>query len=279
MSVYPTTHFDQKIAIVGGGLVGPTAELFLRAAGFSDVTTYEATTKNAQSGGIVGLNGAASFALRGVGIDPDALTASQATQGMVYDISPDGETTSSRAVDLGGVNVAWDVLHQAVTQEGTVRQGKRAIGIAAGDRGAVVSFDDSTSIEADIVVFADGRNSFGRSVLGPQQEPTYQDHVIWRGITRPPSPAPDCFSCYKNTDEGVVLFVSDPITRGVHSGRSDWLLYQNVTADAYRDLLGITPQSRYYVQAKHVTTKAREALEGYAQAKLPEHLAANGIAH
>ena len=33
---------DLSIAVIGGSLVGPATELFLRRAGFTDVTTYEA---------------------------------------------------------------------------------------------------------------------------------------------------------------------------------------------------------------------------------------------
>ena len=45
-----------------------------------------------------------------------------------------------------------------------------------------LSFANGTTAEADLVVFADGYNSFGRQLLFPEAKLQYRGYTVWRGV-------------------------------------------------------------------------------------------------
>ena len=63
-----------------------------------------------------------------------------------------------------------------------IRLGLRAVAVEPGERGAVARFADGTTIEADIVVGADGIHSVVRTSLFGADAPRFTGCICWRGM-------------------------------------------------------------------------------------------------
>jgi 2,6-dihydroxypyridine 3-monooxygenase len=90
---------------------------------------------------------------------------------------------------------------------------------------------------ADLVVFADGVNSFGRRLVDPAAEPRYVGYVAWRGTVREDQVERNAFEAVAGAITYHVLraghFISYPIPQPetpAGSGRlQNWLWYWNVS--------------------------------------------------
>lgn len=181
----------ERIAIIGGGLGGLTAGILFQRNGFQ-VTVYEQTTQLARIGAGINIYPNGMHVLRAAGI-ADYLVAI----GMLP------KTWFSRAWDTGEIyykqpEEEWHrhygephiILHRGDLQgalagqlrPGTLFFGKQLVGIDEGGDFLKARFADGTSVEADIVIGADGVNSKVRELsLGPEA-PQYTGVVAYRSI-------------------------------------------------------------------------------------------------
>lgn len=267
----PVINYDQEIAVIGGSLVGPLTEQLFRASGFENVTTYEAAPKSRpQAGGMLGLDHTAYPALQKADISLAEVTASGTNIVTAHNITPHGFTGQAKHSMYFGFNTTWDVFHQAVGSRTDIKYGNRVQNVSTDGDKAVVHFKDESTTTADLVVFADGRRSIGRAALAPSREFEYQGYVVWRGTNDATTHTPDNFTRYSNPEDGVLFVASDPIIRGAQKGKSDWALYQNISAPEFRELTGAEPHTKSYMFPHQVTPEMREYMEQYARASLPE---------
>lgn len=167
-------------AVIGGSIGGLTTALLLRDLGFEvDVFERTPTTLSGRGGGIV--------------LQPDTVRwfAERSTQSL------DALRTSTEYVQyLDQRNeiihrdarrwtyTAWGTFYRALLADfGTDRYhlGEFACGVSQDDERAQVRFVSGRRAEADLVVFADGISSIGRSLLDPEARLSYSGYLGWRG--------------------------------------------------------------------------------------------------
>lgn len=243
---------NPTIAIIGGSLVGPACELFLRRAGYTDVTTYEAMpAAHSQSGGVMGLRLTTLELLTSIGVDPDAIMAIEDRNVYAWDVVTDGpaSTIVERNVsDFPGGITAWDPLHEQFRDLVDVQTSRRLVGMVEQGGRWHLTFNRGVEADADVVVFADGRSSWGRNRLDPRRLMRYNGYTVWRGLAPVGFPIPDewqhGFQRFYDTRHGRLFSVTEPLR---HSGRSYWELSHNLPAEDYTAIVGGEPTVRSYM--------------------------------
>lgn len=265
---------NASVAIVGGSLVGPITELLLRKAGFTNITTYEAAPKSSsRGGGLIGIEESAYPVLLEAGIPLSEIDALQTSDINIYNMTSQGVNGLDNHFKYNGTNTTWDLFHAAVARRVAIKYGKRVVDLSSNGKQAVLSFKDGTKKGADLVIFADGRGSVGRSLLDSERPLDYQGYVVWRGLSKPPTQQPNCFARYCDKSTGVLVAMSSPIRQGQNTGLSDWSLYENMPPETFRELVGDAPQQRQYIFPHQVTADMRTHFDDYAQKHLPPFLA------
>jgi len=180
-----TTFFNPVRAIViGGGVAGPIAGLFLQEAGFG-AQIFEASPGPSEAGGALGLapNGMNVLAAAGVveQVRDVSVTSSEWAfenqYGRVLACSSAGDP---RRYGQAGVMITRAALHRAVVEQArnrgvTAHYGKRLVGIEDKPNQPVVAhFADGSSVEGDFIVGADGIGSQVRQAVMPEAaKPSY----------------------------------------------------------------------------------------------------------
>jgi 2-polyprenyl-6-methoxyphenol hydroxylase-like FAD-dependent oxidoreductase len=190
----------RSILVVGGGLAGSAAAIFLARAGVG-VEMIEARARGSALGSGITLQGNALRVLRDLGVweqvrargwgfDTLGIRASDETGALVTEI-PDARTGGPDLPATVGVERAAlaAVLHGAVEASGAeIRFGVTATSITQDDGGVDVSFTDGASGRYDVVIAADGVRSATRHALGVQLDTRPTGMGIWRLVcTRPES--------------------------------------------------------------------------------------------
>jgi salicylate hydroxylase len=176
-----------RIAIMGGGIGGLTAAQALHQRGF-DVSVYEAAPELKEIGAGVALGPNAMKALRSIGLE-DAVrdVAWESENGLLLNWRS-GRVISStprRDQHYGAHGCTahradlLDVLAAALPDD-MVRLGARCVSVENVGNGAVAHFKDGTSVEADVIIGADGIHSAVRASLFGPDAPRFTGKICWR---------------------------------------------------------------------------------------------------
>ncbi len=175
-----------RVAIVGGSIGGCTAALALAELG-CDVRLFERSRGRLED--------------RGAGIGmPIPLLDRLKERGLVGDdfayLRIDKRYYLVRSKDwmgrlvweqpLGELALTnWGVLFRqlrARVPDAVYHTGSEVVRVEPKMQSGVLSFADSAPEEFDLIVFADGYESLGRSLLFPDTELQYSGYVAWRGL-------------------------------------------------------------------------------------------------
>ncbi len=168
-------------AVVGGSMSGLFAALLLKRAGW-DVTVFERNpTELAGRGAGIVTHAALESALARAGLSgKDGLGVAVESR-RCY--APDGAVVGE--IDFPQVNTSWDRLFQLLRRalpDAAYVLGAEVAGLDQnGDRPGL-RFADGRSLEADLVVAADGFRSAVRKAVLPEVQPSYAGYVGWRGL-------------------------------------------------------------------------------------------------
>ncbi|MEV6716315.1 FAD-dependent monooxygenase [Lentzea sp. NPDC051208] len=176
-----------RVGIVGGSLSGCATAIELKRAG-CDVTVFERSDKPLKSRG-AGISCPPAhlevMKERNL-VDADLpMVSAQHAQWTIRadDGAPAGRTLWSTTTNLNSMN--WGILfdnHRSRVSDDVYQAGRRVVGMQDHEHGPVVlEFDDGERLEFDLVVFADGVNSWGRAQLFPEARMRYAGYVLWRG--------------------------------------------------------------------------------------------------
>ena len=261
---------NPSVAIVGGSLVGPATELFLRQRGLTDVVTYEALpAAMSQSGGVMGLRQDTIDLLAGLGVDIRAIEAISDRNVYAYTLTHGGPV--QRGVSrFPGIVTSWDALHAQLRHLVDVRTSHRLIALDQIDGRWRLQFGHHGDVFADVVVFADGRHSTGRVLLDPNRPLRYNGYIVWRGLADPPEPVPRGFERYYDVHRGRLFSMTAPLSQ---SGRSYWELSHNLTQHAYEQITGADPTERAFVLPERVDAYTRDVIREAAR-HLPDSFVA-----
>lgn len=242
---------NTRIAIVGGSLVGPMTKLLLEKEGFTDVTVFEAMSEaQSRSGGVMGLRMPTIAVLESVGIRQRDIIALRDTNTYAYDLRKGGVPVSRGFSDFPGVVTSWDALHRQLSSRVDIQYRQAVTDIRADKDGEMWLHFKHGEAPFDLVLFADGRKSTGRSLLDPLRTMEYQGYVVWRGLTDPPSPTPTGFNRYFDAIGSRLFSITGPI---VQTGRSYWEFSHNMDRATWIDLVGASPEDRAYLLPNLVT--------------------------
>lgn len=179
-----------SIAIVGAGMGGLTAAATLRRAGF-EVNVYEQAPAFTRLGAGIQVSPNAMKVLRTIGLEP-----------ALRDIAFQPPAQNSREWDTGNINLVLEMgealeqrydapyllmhrgdLHaelvKAVPEE-VVHRAKKFVGLDPVGERVVLSFDDGSKAEADIVIGADGVHSPIRKQLFGADELNFTGRIAYR---------------------------------------------------------------------------------------------------
>jgi 2-polyprenyl-6-methoxyphenol hydroxylase-like FAD-dependent oxidoreductase len=265
----PSRPSELRIAIIGGSLTGPAAALLLTQAGIGHVTVYEAMPASTTlGGGLISLEHSSLDILDRLGIAQDEYV--HIPSETIW------QTPVHRRV-LGepvrrtypGRFTTWTQLNHALTARlpaGMLHTGARVTGLSEHGRRPVLHFADGRTQPADLVIFADGRSSAGRTLLDPLRRLRYAGYVGHRGTV---ACNPTGMTDFWRLEPGPgVQFNIAPIPGGV-----DWTFYLNTTTADYTHLFGAAPHRRLFAHPHHVRTATRAHVDGNAVWHLPEPFA------
>ncbi len=180
-----------RIAIVGGGIGGLAAALALERRG-AEVIVAEQSPALSEIGAGLNLTPNAVKALRVLGVEDTVNAVASGSEFLNIRSWKSGRYISRmRRGDFkqkfGAPNLSvhradlLEVLAGALRTT-QIRLGLRAVAVEPGERSAVARFADGTTIEADIVVGADGIHSVVRTSLFGADVPRFTGCICWRGM-------------------------------------------------------------------------------------------------
>jgi 2-polyprenyl-6-methoxyphenol hydroxylase-like FAD-dependent oxidoreductase len=177
-----------KIGIVGGSIAGCSAAILLMKEGH-EVTVFERSNKSLVGrGGGIGTTPSLMDQLRKDGIITGQFAHCQINKmpfvGKSSASEPYGKTAWAMPMNFHVFqwNELWKNLRSNVGDQ-HYRAGIKIVDvISTPDKTVELTTDSGSKFRFDLVLFADGYNSLGRSILFPEKKLKYQGYVLWRGL-------------------------------------------------------------------------------------------------
>jgi 2-polyprenyl-6-methoxyphenol hydroxylase-like FAD-dependent oxidoreductase len=169
-----------KAIVIGGSMSGLLSALLLRRAGWS-VDIYERVESelSGRGAGIVAQQELIER-LRGLGLATDALGVQISSRKIL-----DREGRVTAEFHCPQVLTAWErvyrLLRDALPPD-CYHRGRGFAGFEAGADKVLARFSDGETIEADLLVGADGTRSTVRQQVLPQAVPLYAGYCAWRAL-------------------------------------------------------------------------------------------------
>jgi 2-polyprenyl-6-methoxyphenol hydroxylase-like FAD-dependent oxidoreductase len=186
----------QRALVIGGGIAGPAAALFLQRGGIEPLI-FEAHPEPAAAGGGFNIAPNGMRVMRALGLGDQVAAAGAPSSEFVF------RNRTGRVIgriDLArsgvGVTIRRAAFHRILLEE-TARRGlataygKRLIRIDNGPDAVVAHFDDGTSVEGDVLLAADGVHSRVRGLMLPAHaRPRYTGVIGVGGFSESASVGP-----------------------------------------------------------------------------------------
>ena len=191
-----------RVAIIGAGISGLTAAIFLQRKNF-DVTIYEKAPALAPVGSGIALSANALNVLESIGLIPEIMAAGVPSEAqLVTDVSlkPIQRVEMdwvARQFGQGMVAIRRSDLHGILAEKfGPERivLGRECSGLTRNKSGARIGFADGSEVEADWVIGADGIHSRVRTCLFGEVPLRYSGQTCFRGMApfQLPDPYKQC---------------------------------------------------------------------------------------
>ncbi|MEE4492562.1 FAD-dependent monooxygenase [Streptomyces sp. BE230] len=177
-----------KIAIVGAGYGGASAAKALSLLG-ADVNVYEQANQIREAGAGIGLRPSTMNRFREWGIF-DAIAKVSSPSEIFEILTPTGDPIMKEEWPVAGEQTHTHLIHRgdfidallSVLPEGMVHLGHKLESIQDRGDGAVLTFANGASVEADLVIGADGIKSVVRRELFSDKEPVFSGEHAYRAV-------------------------------------------------------------------------------------------------
>jgi salicylate hydroxylase len=178
---------SMRVLVVGGGIGGLSAALALRFAG-ARVRVYEQAAELGEVGAGVGLFPNSIRILQRLGV-ADSVARRGAPIIEWWMLAPGGSVVSHQIAGRDGPTSSLGIYRPDLVAElaaglprGVLHTGHRCVAFRQDDRYAVVTFDNGVSVEADVVIAADGIHSTLRRYVVEPRRPVFSGVVAYRGV-------------------------------------------------------------------------------------------------
>ena len=191
----------RRIVIIGGGLAGLSAAHALAAFGI-DATVYEASAALTEVGAAIATSPQANKALQAIGLGETLAAVATPSPGICTRDMQSGELlefidNARASARFGG---PFYTFHRADLLEalasgldgGSIKLGHRLAGLEEREDCIVLSFADGTTVEAELVIGADGVRSIVRQALYGDDHPVYTGQMVWRALLKGRDVPPEC---------------------------------------------------------------------------------------
>src|ERR1700694_2366893 len=176
-----------RVVVVGGGIGGLSAALALRSAG-AEVRVYEQAAELGEVGAGVGLYPNSMRLMQRLGV-AGSITRRAAPLNEWWVFAPAGcglsHQVAGRDGQISSLGMYRPDLVAALAAglpRGVLHTGHRCVAFSQDDRSAVVTFDNGESVEADVVVAADGIHSTLQRYVVEPRRPVFSGVVAYRGV-------------------------------------------------------------------------------------------------
>jgi salicylate hydroxylase len=173
-----------RVAIIGGGIAGLAAALALHRRGV-EVTVYEQAGELSEIGAGVQMTRNAMNALRLLGLEERAMAVAFEPESEILRSWRSGRViyrAPIRGVFRERFGAPLLSVLAAPLPDRAVRLDARCVAIEPGEASAAAHFADGSTIEADIIVGADGIHSLVRTRLFGADSPRFTGCMCWRGL-------------------------------------------------------------------------------------------------
>lgn len=239
-----------RIVVIGGSLVGPTAALLLHAKGYTDVTVIDANPRAySQSGGVMGVRYSTLDKLNTLGITTPAIQALTSPDVYAFDVNHSEQPDLRGVSAFPGMVTSWDALHTELAHRVDVTRGHTATGLVDDAGRTYIVCTCGRQHDADLIIWADGRKSTGRTLLSPERPLTYNGYVVWRGLVDIPAPRPQGFHRYYDIEGGRLFSLTEPV---VQTGKSYFEFSHNLDAEVWEQITGRRPDQFAYMLPSYV---------------------------
>lgn len=177
---------DARIAIVGAGIGGLAAAGALLKAGFTNVDVYEQAGAFARVGAGIQMMPNSMVVLRGLGLEERLKRIAFAPKSHLNREWDTGSVTNELPMPVERYGAPYLCMHRAelhsallsLVPSERVHLGKRLTNLSGGR----LTFEDRSTVEADVVVGADGVHSLVREILLGKEQPIHRGRVAYRTV-------------------------------------------------------------------------------------------------
>ena len=226
-----------KIAVVGAGYGGAAAAKALSLLG-ADVNVYEQAPEIGEVGAGIGLRPATMNRFRQWGIF-DAVAKVSSPSDYFEILTATGEPITKETWPAAGEQIHTHLIHRGdfidallgVLPEGMVHLGHRLEATQDNGHGATLTFAGGKTVEADLVVGADGIRSVVRSQLFSDNEPVFSGEHAYRAVI--------------SVDDAHGMAVDDNLRMYIGRGTKVYLLPLRHRGQVSFDITALCPDSTW----------------------------------
>lgn len=182
----------KHILIIGAGIGSLCTALMLQKKGYN-VQVFEAASSIEPVGAGLGIGSNALQALYKAGVGDQIEREGNRLDQMFFQnergshLNQMDFTSLAQKFGLNNITIHRAVLHDILfeaIEPGTIHVNKRCVDFQEKEEGITVSFSDGSSIEASLVIAADGIHSMFREKLIANSTPRYAGYTCWRGVVK-----------------------------------------------------------------------------------------------